>query len=134
MIEVVAAAIFLKEKILCFQRGKGKYDYISFKYEFPGGKIKPGENHKDALRRELLEELEIEVTVNDKIITVEHAYPNFEIKMHCFHCETEAFNGQLKEHVNYKLLRPSELPLLDWIEADRPIVEMLAGERFDTSR
>ena len=66
MIKVVAAVIFVKDKILCFQRGKNKYNYASYKYEFPGGKIKPGETEKEALKRELLEELELKVTIEKK--------------------------------------------------------------------
>ena len=89
MIEVSAAIIFLNKKILCFQRGKNKYDYVSYKYEFPGGKINKHEDPAEALKREIREELEIEIKIIKKFKTIFHKYPDFEIKMHSFICETK---------------------------------------------
>ena len=70
-IEVVAAIIQLEGKYLCLQRGKGKYDYISFKYEFPGGKVEPDESLDQALKREIKEELYYDIEVREKFLTVE---------------------------------------------------------------
>ena len=84
MIEVVAAVIECEGKLLAFQRGPARYDYIAHKYEFPGGKVETGENHRVALKRELSEELGLDAEVLDHVMTLEHAYPDFSIKMHCF--------------------------------------------------
>ena len=67
MIEVAAAIIFFKNKILCFQRGLAKYDYVSYKYEFPGGKLKHNEDPITALKREINEELKMDVEIQRKI-------------------------------------------------------------------
>ena len=125
MIEVVAAVIFQGNKILCFKRGTSKYNYVSFKYEFPGGKLKVGEIPEDALKRELQEELNLSVTVGKKLMTVLHEYPDFSIRMHCYLCVTDEFDGNLTEHVEYAEMELHELDQLDWIEADKPIVRLL---------
>ena len=123
-LEVSAAILVYKDKILCTQRGKGKYEYISFKYEFPGGKIETGENPKEALQRELVEEMDIIIGINDMqfFYTVNHNYPDFEITMHSFICpmETDIFN--LNEHVDFKWMNIDNLDMLDWAPADLPIV------------
>ena len=74
-IEVVAAIIQFENKFLCVQRGEGKYDYISLKYEFPGGKIEAGESQQQALKREIREELQYDIQLEQKFLTVEHQYP-----------------------------------------------------------
>ena len=99
MIEVVAAVIYLENKILCFKRGASKFDYVAFKYEFPGGKLEYGESQVDALKRELHEELCLDVTVGRKLTTVFHEYPDFSIRLHCYLCVTDEFNGHLTDHV-----------------------------------
>ena len=81
-IEVVAAVIIYKKKILAFQRGNAKYDYVSYKFEFPGGKVEAGEDFRVALNRELNEELGLDAKVGDFVVTIEHDYPDFSIKMH----------------------------------------------------
>ena len=117
VIEVSAAVIYLDGKILCFQRGIGKFDYTSFKYEFPGGKLEEGESPEDALIRELDEELGISVKIGQKLTSITHDYPDFSIYMHCYICETDEFSEELTEHIAYAQLKPHEL---DWIEADKP--------------
>ena len=76
-IEVVAAIIIYDNKILCVQRGESKLNYISKKYEFPGGKIELGETKEEAIKREILEELNLEIEVRDEYMTVNHQYPDF---------------------------------------------------------
>ena len=125
MIEVSAAIIFIEKKILCFQRGKGKYDYVSFKYEFPGGKLNENEDAETALKREIKEELRIEIEIENKFKTIFFKYPDFEIKMHTFICRTNNFEGKLYDHIDYKLQKVSKLKELDWIEADIELVEEL---------
>ena len=83
-IEVVAGIIFFKNQVLCVQRPKNKLHYISEKYEFPGGKIEESETQKEALQRELLEELNISTNIKSLYLTVVHEYPDFELTMHSF--------------------------------------------------
>ena len=131
MIEVSAAIIFIEKKILCFQRGKGKYDYVSFKYEFPGGKLNINEDAETALKREIKEELRIEIEIENKFKTIFFKYPDFEIKMHTFICRTNNFEGKLYDHIDYKLQKVSKLKELDWIEADIELVEELMAKYDD---
>ena len=131
MIEVSAAIIFIEKKILCFQRGKGKYDYVSFKYEFPGGKLNVNEDAETALKREIKEELRIEIEIENKFKTIFFKYPDFEIKMHTFICRTNNFEGKLYDHIDYKLQKVSKLKELDWIEADIELVEELMAKYDD---
>jgi len=102
MIEVVAAIIEFKGKLLAFQRGPAKYDYVSNKFEFPGGKAEEGEDHRLALARELQEELFIKADVNDFIMTLEHMYPDFSVQMHCYLVRLDCFNGRLTEHISIR--------------------------------
>ena len=125
MIEVVAAVIEFEGKLLAFRRGVGKYNYVSNKYEFPGGKVEGEENLKKALSRELFEELNLKAEVSDYLITTEHSYPDFEIKMHCFLVHLSEFNGQLIEHSDFAHVTLNEASKLDWVEADRPILKFL---------
>lgn len=125
--EVVAAIIIYKDQILCMQRDKGKYDYVSYKYEFPGGKVEKGETRAQALQRELREEMALEINVRDEdyYMTVEHTYPDFKITMHSFICHVESQSFNRKEHVDHKWLPKEQLMTLDWAEADIPIVNKL---------
>ena len=132
MIEVSAAVIYLEGKILCFKRGIGKFEYTSLKYEFPGGKLEPGESPENALLRELDEELGISVTIGEKLADIRHDYPDFSIHMHCYSCEAHVFSGELREHVAYAELEPHELDQLDWIDADKPIVSLLMDKADDS--
>ncbi len=123
--EVVAAIIVNGENILCVQRDKNKYDYISMKYEFPGGKIETGESKYDAIRREISEELKINISVQDEFLTVNYQYPDFKLTMHSFICHANDYSLTLTEHINYKWLKKHELIELDWAAADIPIVKKL---------
>ena len=125
---VVAAIIVRDGKVLCVQKGINKYTYTSYKYEFPGGKIESGESEVRALTREILEELSIEITVERKLITVDHEYPDFAITLHAFLCSSNAQNIILTEHVDHKWLCTNDLKNLDWAEADLPIVKKLEND------
>ncbi len=124
-IEVVAAIIYFKDKILCVQRPHSKLAYISEKFEFPGGKIENGETRIDALKRELSEELNILPEIKSLFLTVNHQYPDFELIMHSYICHVETENITLNEHISKEWLTLTELKKLDWAAADIPIVDKL---------
>jgi 8-oxo-dGTP diphosphatase len=128
IIKVVAAVIACGDRILAVQRGPGKYPYISYKFEFPGGKVEIGEGPEEALCREIQEELGMTITVNGFLMTVEHPYPDFELQMHCYHCTVPDTDLQLTEHVQALWCLPSELRDLDWAAADIPVVERLLSD------
>ncbi len=126
---VSAAIIFVDNKILCVQRGPSKYDYISFKYEFPGGKIEEGESPEVALIREIEEELNLSINNLSFFQTVNHTYQDFSITMHAFTCKVKDISIiELREHLEYKLLEKNDLSNLDWAAADIPFVDKLIKE------
>ena len=124
-VEVVAAVIMHNQKILCVQRSENKYAYISKKFEFPGGKMEEGETKKQTIIREIKEELNMDIIPIKELNTVEHEYPDFNLKMHSFISECLSTEVFLSEHIDYKWLSVSELETLDWAAADLPIVEQL---------
>ena len=125
IIPVVAAVISNKSQILCVQKPKHKYEYISEKFEFPGGKIELGETEEDALKREILEELDLKIVMLEKFLVVDHSYPDFRIKMSSYLCHSENREISLNEHISHKWIFKSELENLNWAAADIPIVDKL---------
>lgn len=125
-IEVVAAIIHDDEgRIFATQRGYGDY---KDGWEFPGGKMEPGESPEEALKREIWEELETKIIVERLVQTVEWDYPNFILIMHCFLCSIESGSLVLKEHEAARWLKPEDLNSVDWLPADRVVVEELKKE------
>ncbi|CAK1859994.1 (deoxy)nucleoside triphosphate pyrophosphohydrolase [Vibrio crassostreae] len=124
-IEVVAAIIQHEDKTLCVQRGSSKLAYIHEKFEFPGGKVEVGEQRVEAIKRELNEELHLNIEHVDYFMTVEHAYPDFHITMHAYLCPVENRKIVLTEHIQALWLNLDELTSLDWAAADVPIVTKL---------
>ena len=122
-IEIVAAIIHDAEgQILATQRGYGDWkDY----WEFPGGKIEPGESAKEALRREILEELETSIEIECFFHTVEWDYPKFHLTMHCYLCHFENGNLTLKEHEDARWLNKEKMDSVKWLPADKEIIEKL---------
>jgi len=126
-LEVVAAVIINNGEILCMQRNIGKYEYVSYKYEFPGGKLESGESQEQALMRELSEEMNLNIIVSkeDFFMTVEHTYPDFSITMHSYICYVDNRSFTRNEHISHAWLKVDSLDTLDWAAADLPIVEKL---------
>ncbi len=121
-IEVVAAAIIGNGKVFATQRGYGDFKDM---WEFPGGKIEPGESRESALVREIREELDTEISVDDFLCTVEYDYPAFHLIMHCFLCSVVEGDLKLKEHEAARWLSEGELYSVDWLPADIDIVRIL---------
>ena len=128
-IEVAAAVILWEGRFFCVQRSENRKEYISLKWEFPGGKIEPGEDREQALNREIREELDVEIESLEYFTTVEHTYPDFHLVMHAYTCSILKGEPVLKEHVALKWLPVEELDQLDWAAADIPIVEKLMSGR-----
>ena len=122
-IEVVAAIIHDAEgKLFATQRGYGEWkDW----WEFPGGKMEPGETPELALKREIKEELSTEITVDEFLCTVEYDYPKFHLTMHCYLCSLLSEALHLNEHEAAKWLSKDELDSVKWLPADKIIIEQL---------
>ncbi|MFP3041493.1 (deoxy)nucleoside triphosphate pyrophosphohydrolase [Treponema primitia] len=129
-LEVVAGIIEFGGKILCLQKNAGKYDYISYKFEFPGGKVEPGESHCQALMRELNEEIAMDIKIREQdfYMTVHHSYPDFEIALYSFLCRVNDGTFTLKEHKSFVWLKNMDLLRVDWTAADLPIVKKLMDD------
>ena len=121
-IRVVAAVIRKGNRIFATQRGYGEF---KDGWEFPGGKIEPGETPQEALVREIREELETEIRVGDLIDTIEYDYPAFHLSMDCFWCEIVEGSLELKEHEAAKWLDRESLYTVDWLPADVGLIEKI---------
>lgn len=125
-ITTVAGVIRNKNgEILCTLRDQGKYEYVSFKWEFPGGKVEEGETQVETLTRELQEELEIEVKIGDFFYQVEHDYPDFHLSMAVYECELLSADMKMNVHKGIKWLSPKDIMSLEWAAADVPVAELI---------
>lgn len=124
--QVVAAVIENQGEILCVQKGLTRYAYTAWRWEFPGGKIEPGESAQQALQRELLEEMNYAVAVGEHLITVTHHYPDFSITMQTFRCHADDRRFVMREHAAHQWLPPAQLMTIDWCAADISIAKKLA--------
>ena len=121
-VRVVAAIIRDGDKIFATQRGHGE---LKGGWEFPGGKIEPGETPEEALAREVWEELETEIVVGERIDTIEYDYPTFHLSMDCFWAEVVSGGLVLTEHTAAKWLTKDELENVEWLPADVGLIETL---------
>lgn len=125
---VVAAIIRNDGDILCMQRPKGKHEYTSFRWEFPGGKVEPGESEQQALKRELQEEMDYTVEIREHYMTLTHDYPDITVTLSFWLCDAASRTFNRKEHLDHRWLRPDQLPTLQWTDADADVIEKLAGD------
>jgi len=127
-INVVAAVIRDGDRIFATQRGYGKYkDY----WEFPGGKIEENETPEEALKREIREELDTEISVGELIETIEYDYPEFHLCMKCYWAKVVSGSLSLKEHEAAKWLTSSELYSVDWLPSDLSLIEKIKIRKDD---
>ena len=123
-VRVVAAVIKAENErgqpiIFATQRGYGD---LKGGWEFPGGKIEEGETPQEALKREIMEELDTEISVGDLIDTIEYDYPTFHLSMDCFWCQIVKGDLVLKEHEAAKWLSKDELDSVEWLPADVTLI------------
>ena len=128
-IKVVAAVICdnMKEKNKIFATARG-YGELKGGWEFPGGKIEAGETPQEALKREIMEELDTEIKVGDLIDTIEYDYPTFHLSMDCFWCEVVSGELVLKEAEAARWLIKEELDSVPWLPADQLLLAQIRPE------
>jgi 8-oxo-dGTP diphosphatase len=122
-IDVVCAIIFFGDRILVTQRSERMN--MPLKWEFPGGKVDKGESEIECIKREILEEINIEIEVGKRLVASLHKYPTFTINLIPYIANHLRGEIRLAEHSEYRLLRIGELEGLDWAEADVAIVRQL---------
>jgi 8-oxo-dGTP diphosphatase len=119
---VVAAIIVRGSEILATQRGYGAWkDW----WEFPGGKIEPGETPEEALVREIREELDAEILIDRLLHTVEWDYPEFHLSMRCYICRLKGEHLHLNEHESARWLGADEIDSVKWLPADRDLLPLI---------
>lgn len=125
-VKVVAAIICddMKEKNKIFATARG-YGDLKGGWEFPGGKVEPGETSQQALIREIIEELDTEIKVGELIDTVKYDYPTFHLSMDCFWAEVKAGHLELKEAEAAKWLTKNQLDSIDWLPADILLIDQI---------
>ncbi len=121
-LNVVAAIIKQDEKILATQRGYGD---LAGGWEFPGGKIEPGESPEQALVREIHEELGATIAIDAPFMVIDYNYDDFHLHMHCFFCHVAEGTLELHEHMAAKWLDASNIDSVDWLPADEEIIKAL---------
>jgi 8-oxo-dGTP diphosphatase len=121
-IEVVAAIIYKNGAYFATQRGYGEFEGM---WEFPGGKIELGETAESALKREIQEELGIDITVDKFLCTTDYDYPSFHLTMHCYLCRIISGEIELREHKSARWLTVEALDSVEWLPADKYPVQML---------
>ena len=124
-IEVVAAIIRRDDRIFATQRGYGEFkDW----WEFPGGKMEPGESPEEALVREIREELDAEINVDKFLSTIDWDYPSFHLTLHCYLCSLLSEALHLNEHEAARWLGADELSSVRWLPADYAVLPLIALE------
>ena len=127
-LEVVAAIVFFENKILVTQRKFHKNAAFSYKFEFPGGKVENNEDKLTALRRELMEELSLELTNFKHFTSYSYSYDIDEMKLHFFLSNVKELKLTLKVHESCKLVTVKQLSQLEWLAADYKVIKMLQSK------
>ena len=126
-IEVVAAIIHKDGAYFATQRGYGEFEGM---WEFPGGKIEPGESTDAALKREIQEELGVDITIDKFLCTTDYNYPSFHLTMHCYLCSVAYGEIELREHRSARWLTTELLDSVEWLPADMDVIKQLkSGEQ-----
>ena len=125
VIEVAAAIIYKDGAYFATQRGYGEFEGM---WEFPGGKIEPGESNEVALKREIQEELGIDITIDEFLCTTNYDYPSFHLTMHCYICIIETGEIVLREHKSARWLTTETLNNVEWLPADKELLEKLRAK------
>ena len=128
-IEVVSAIIHHDGAYFATQRGYGEFEGM---WEFPGGKIEPGESQETALKREIQEELGVDITIGELLCTTEYDYPTFHLTMHCYLCSVASGEIELREHKSAQWLTAETLDSVEWLPADEKIIVMLQAKNLTT--
>ena len=121
-IEVVAAIIYKDGAYFATQRGYGEFEGM---WEFPGGKIEPGESREFAIKREIQEELGIDITIDKFICTTDYDYPSFHLTMHCYLCSVKSGEIELREHKSARWLTTKTLDRVVWLPDYKYIIDEL---------
>lgn len=121
-IEVVATILHRDGAYFATQRGYGEFEGM---WEFPGGKIEPGESREVALRREIQEELGIDIIIENLLCTTEYDYPSFHLTMHCYLCSVASGDIELREHKSARWLTAETLDSVEWLPADKDVISRL---------
>ena len=121
-IEVVAAILHRDGAYFATQRGYGEFEGM---WEFPGGKIEPGESCEVALKREIMEELGVDIAIEKLLCTTEYDYPSFHLTMHCYLCSIASGDIELREHKSALWLTSDRLDEVAWLPADKEVIDKL---------
>ena len=121
-IEVVAAIICKDGSYFATQRGYGEFEGM---WEFPGGKIEPGESREVALKREIQEELGLDIIIENLLCTTKYDYPSFHLTMHCYLCNIASGEIELREHKSARWLTAETLDSVEWLPADKEVIDKL---------
>ena len=130
VLQVVGAIVVKDGRILAVKRGENKNKAVAFKYEFPGGKIEQGETPQQALKRELLEEMNYDIEVGEEFAQVSYEYDDVIVNLHTYLCKPLSDTYTLNEHIDEKWLLPSELMSIEWAPADYDIIASLSDMVF----
>ena len=122
VIEVVAAILQRDGVYFATQRGYGEFEGM---WEFPGGKIEPGESREVALKREIQEELGVDIAIENLLCTTEYDYPSFHLTMHCYLCSIASGDIELREHKSALWLTSDRLDDVAWLPADKEVIDKL---------